>query len=31
MARMSRRNFLIGAGAAVGVMQRAPFVHAQKR
>ena len=31
MARMSRREFLIGAGAAAGVLQGVPFVHAQKR
>jgi len=31
MARLSRRKFLIGAGAAVGVLRGAPFVHAQKR
>ena len=28
---ISRRNFLIGAGAALGALQGAPFVHAQKR
>jgi len=31
MARLSRRKFLIGAGAAVGALLGAPFVHAQKR
>jgi peptide/nickel transport system substrate-binding protein len=34
MARISRRKFLIGAGAAVGAagaLRGAPFVHAQKR
>ncbi|HWM78240.1 MAG TPA: ABC transporter substrate-binding protein, partial [Methylomirabilota bacterium] len=31
MARLSRRKFLIGAGAALGALRGAPFVHAQKR
>jgi len=30
MARLSRRKFLIGAGAAVGALRGAPFVHAQR-
>src|SRR6266446_6152927 len=31
MARLSPQKFLIGAGAAVGALRGAPFVHAQKR